>query len=296
MLTDFRYEFYNAGNRIDENMRFSISPSSAGYNPESNDVHSVGFWHLDAPKESFFTVPADIPSGNEVMRVNFADDIKRRFGKQGVVLIDAKWDAAKEDPEEELSKYPVAPNRDAAIVRGEAIWQLYLRRIVEGHLADCQNAMAAGGAPRAASGFTKKAFKLLNIADPGEQYFAGLKEAGKSAGNSNRDELLASVQQQQTALMGVVLAIAAGQKFDPELLKSLLPKMGPTTGAGPIASGIATGEIKKPVGEFDPKRAGLDGAVLEAKPGQVSTDAYDRKMPHGKKDRTAEAAKELTTK
>jgi hypothetical protein len=291
MESDFKYEFYNAGHRIQESMRFSISSSSAGFNADGNDTQSIGYWTLDARKEDFFFVPSEIASGNEILRVNFAQDIKRRFGKQGVVLIDPKHNPEKEDPEEVVSKYPVAPDREAAVARGEAIWLLHLRKIVEGHLADCQNAMAAGGAPRATAGFTKKAFKLLGIADPGEQYFLGLKETGKAAGLSGTNDILLAMQQQQTAMMAIVLAVASGEKIDPELLKALIPKAGAIP-IGPIASGVATGEIRKPVGEFDPKKAGLDGKAVEVKPGQVGLDAYDRHSK-GKSERAKNAERAL---
>jgi hypothetical protein len=277
---EFYYEFYNAGDRIDEHMRFSISASSAGFNSDDNSLQSCGFWRLDAPKESFFKVPAEISSGQEVMRVNFADDIKRRFGTRGVVLIDKKWNPENEDPDTELSQYPMAPTREAAIERGNALWQIYIRKIVEGHLADCQNAMAAGGAPRAASGFTKRAFKLLGVADPGEQYFQGLKEAGKHAASNETSALLLQIQQQNQAMMAVVLAVASGQKIDPDLLKALVTVPAAKIPLGQPTSFVATGEVKKPIGEFSAAKAGLD--------------VYDRKT-QGRKERAQAAEKELTT-
>jgi len=278
MESDFNYEFYNAGMRIDEHMRFSISASSAGFNSDGNDTQSLGYWHLHAPRESFFFVPAVIQSGLEEMRVNFAADIKRRFGKQGVVLVDAKWKPENEDPDKDVSEYAVAPTRELAQKRAEEIWQLHLKKIVEQHLADCQNAMAAGGAPRAAAGFTKKAFKILGIADPGEQYFAGLKDAGRNAAFSGQsNDVLLTLQQQNQTMMALVVAIASGQKVDPELLKALAPQPGKAP-IMPVTSGIATGEIKKPV-EFDSKKAGLD--------------VYDHKTA-GRKERAAAAEKALT--
>lgn len=295
MLTDFRYEFYNAGERIDEMMRFSISSSSAGFNAEGNDSQSVGFWHLNAPAESFFTVPAEMTSGNEVVRVNFATDIKQRLGRQGVVLVDPKWDPAVEDPDEELTKYPVAPNRDLARKRGAEIWQLHLETIVKAHLGDCENAMAAGGTPRAARGFTKKCFKMLGVADPGEAYFKGLKHGARPAGNGDAsNSVVLEIQRQNQAMMGIMLAIASGQKIDPEMLKALMPAPGAAP-AGPVMSGIATGEITKPMGEFDPAKAGLDGKPVEVKHGQVGLDAYDRKAA-AKKGRASAAERELVTR
>jgi hypothetical protein len=278
METGFHYKFYNAGVRIRESMRFSISSSSAGFNSDGNDTQSVGFWTLDAPKEDFFSVPAEIPSGQEILRVNFAADIQRRFGRQGVILIDPQWNPDKEDPDKDVSDYPVAPSEGLAVERGNVIWRLHLEKIVQQHLNDCQNAMAAGGAPRAAAGFTKKAFKLLGIADPGEQYFQGLKEAGKSATHSQNNDVLVAIQQQNQAMMGILLAVVSGEKIDPELLKALVPKPGQPI-PGQVTSGIATGKIDKPV-TFDPKKAGLD--------------VYDRKT-QSKSERAKAAEKELAT-
>lgn len=282
MQSDFFYEFYNAGQRIVEHLRFSISASSPGFNGDDKEGYSEGFWRMDAPKEGFFRVPTEIQSGNEVIRVRFAEDIRRRFGRIGIVLVNAKWDPETEDPDKDVSEYPEAPTREKAVERGQTIWQLWLRRIVQRHLDDCQNALAAGGAPRGAAGFTKRAFNLLGVADPGEQYFLGLKEQGKAAANASADSVLAAMQQQQTAMMRIILAIASGQKIDPELLKNLVPKAGPTGPlvAAPVMSGVATGEIKKPIGEFDSKKAGLD--------------AYDRKTKD-RDSRKKEAAEALAT-
>lgn len=297
MQSDFFYEFYNAGQRIVEHLRFSISASSLGFNGDDKEGYSCGFWRLDAPKESFFRVPAELQSGQEVVRVRFAEDIRRRFGMRGIVLIDPKWDPENEDPEKELSEYPVAPTKELGVERAAAIWQLWLKKIVEGHLADCQNAMAAGGAPRAAAGFTKRAFKMLGIADPGEQYFLGLKEAGKAHGAVSEDVKALITQMQaeqrvaqarQDALAGVLIALATGQKVDPELAKALMtPPPSVSTAAGlnvpqpgAVVSNVTTGTIKKPLGEFDPKKAGLD--------------VYDKKTA-GKKERAEKAAKALTT-
>jgi hypothetical protein len=293
MESGYHYEFYNAGDRIRESMRFSISESSVGFNSEEKPGGCLGYWTLDAGKEDFFLVPAEIQSGMEVLRVNFADDIKRKLGKRGVVLVDPKWKPENEDPEKEVSEYPIAPDKNAAVARAEEIWKLHLRRVVESHLADCQNSMAAGGAPRAAAGFTKKAFKLLGVADPGEQYFHGLKEAGKAAGNNQGNDVLLALQQQNQAMMAIILAVATGQKVDPELLKALAPQPGKTPIAQ-VVSGIATGEIKKPVGDFDPTKAGLDGKAVEVKPGQVGLEAYDRHTKP-KADRAKNAAKDLAT-
>lgn len=276
----FSYEFYNAGNRIQENMRFSISPTSAGFNSDGNEVHSYGFWPLDAPKEGFFRVPVEIKSGNETLRVQFADDVQRRFGKMGVILVDPDWDASKEDPEKDIQEYPIAPSRDAAVLRGEKIWKLWLRKIVEEHIADCQNAMAAGGAPRAARGFTKRAFEILGIGDPGEQYFLGLKEAGKTAGNGHVNEALLEIQGQNQAMMAIVLAIASGQKIDPELLKSMIVK--PANGSKLPAPAPIQTSVPENAGKVE---------VLSQEP-VTAAEPEERKFTD-RKSRSAAAAKAL---
>lgn len=227
--------FYNGGSRIDETFAFS--------HPEGGDIHFIGRWPLRAPKEGWFDVPSELELQNTTISVQFVRDIKQKFGPRGVVLLDPRWDPAKEDPDGELWKYPIAPTEELVIARADKLWNLYLRKIVEGHLADCQSAMAAGGAPRAATGFTKAALKLLNIQDPGEQYFLNLQKGiGNGHGGGVSDDVKAILAQQGTmmqTMMALMLQMAGGKPLDPEAIKTAMaPVQTPET----LTSGVMTGK------------------------------------------------------
>lgn len=256
--------FYNAGNRIDETFAFS--------QPEGGDIHFIGRWPLRAPKEGWFEVPSELELQNTTIAVQFVRDIKQKFGPRGVVMLDPRWDPAKEDPEGELWKYPLAPNEELVIARAEKLWTLYLRKIVQGHLDDCQSAMAAGGAPRAATGFTKSALKLLNIQDPGEQYFLNLqKGVGSNAGVSDDVKaILASQGTMMQTMMALMLQLASGKPLDPEAIKAAMtPVQTPET----LTSGVMTGKPKP----------------IENRPDGL--EAYDRKVkPKKERNEAAVAA------
>jgi hypothetical protein len=263
--------FYNAGYRISEVFAFSL--------PDGADIHVVGRWAFDVAKESWVDVPIQINVGAQELQVNFWKDVRTRFGARGVVLVDPSWDPAKEDPEGPLEKYAIAPTEELAIERGNALWLRYTRAIVDQHLSDCQNARGAGNSPRAAVGFTKHCLKIHGIEDPADRYFDDLKRGKVGGMSDDMKGVVLQMQQQNSALLAVVMAMATGQKVDPELLKAVVP---PATAQPPAASTsfVATGEIKKPLGEFDPKKAGLDGTPTKAA---------------GKGARTAAATKELVT-
>lgn len=264
-------QFFNAGDKIDEVIMFSISESSLGANSDDkSSKHSVGRWRLYAPAESWFAVPLEMDTGNETIRVNFSKDVYERFGKRGVVMLDPKHNPENEDPDRGLAFYAKAPTREAVELRAKALWQLYTRSIVDQHLADCQSALSVGGSPRGAVGFTAHCLKLNSISDPAEKYFKGLQD-GKPL-NGEIANIFAPILQQNQAMMAIVLAVATGQKVDPELLKNLIT---PTDAVIPAAvtSGIATGEIKKP----------------------LTDDQWDKhtKTPASKKERNEAAVKAL---
>lgn len=261
--------FYNAGNRIDETLRFS--------QPEGGDIHFIGYWPLRAPKEGWFEVPSELELQNTTIAVQFTRDIKQKFGPRGVVLLDPRWDPAKEDPDGELWKYPLAPTEELVIQRADALWKIYLRKIVEGHLADCQSAMAAGGAPRAAAGFTKSALNLLGIKDPGEQYFLNLQK-GPGAPSGVSDDvkaILVSQGQMMQTLATLIIAQASGKPLDPEAIKAAMAAVQtPET----LTSGVMTGHVTKPVDHT------LRGSGPDA-------DVFDRKVkPKSERNKAAVAA------
>lgn len=149
---------YNAGDRIKEPISYSL-PQSYG------DVHAVARWELDAPAQSFFSVPTDLQIGVEKIHVEFAYDIIRKFGERGVILV-------ADEGEEIAPESPMAATREEAEAKGKEFWRTYLEKIVRVHLEQCAEIRARGGAPRTAQGFTKRALKLLNMPDPGDELFA----------------------------------------------------------------------------------------------------------------------------
>jgi len=262
--------FFNAGDKIDEILPYSI--------PTGQDVHCIARWRLLAPKEEFFEVPTElsIAMTGETIAVQFARDISFKFGARGVVRIDPQYDPEKEDPEKGIEHYAYAVDKEAAVLRGREIWEAYLRKVVQSHLSDCESARAAGGAPRSAIGFTKRALKILNVQDPGEQYFRSLQHGGageQGAGNP----AIAALQQQNALMLQMMVALMQGKPVDPEALKKLAetPNAIGVKENGELAtSGVMTGEIKKPIvyGDVTPKAV---------------------QQPRGKSDRAKDAEKQF---
>jgi hypothetical protein len=238
--------FFNAGDKIEEVLPYSI--------PTGQDVHCIARWRMLAPKEDFFEVPTELEvvQTNDTIAVQFARDITTKFGSRGVVRVKPDYNAALEDPEKGIEHYPYATSKDGAIARGQELWEGYLRRIVQSHLNDCEAARAAGGAPRSAMGFTKRALKMLNVRDPGEEYFQSLRkgEAVDKGGNP----ALAALQAQNQLIMTMMLAILQGKPVAPEALKKLAETpnaIGVNKSGEVVTSGVMTGEIKKPITHED---------------------------------------------
>jgi hypothetical protein len=254
MEQGFGYRFYNAGKRISEMIKFSTTNSALGQAEHGDGISS---WPLEAPEKGWFFVPAEVDCGTETIRVTFKDDIRRKFGYMGVVLLDARHNSGNEDPEKDLQA--VASSEEAVIARAEKLWELYTLGVIEKHLADCDQALASGGRPRKASGFTKYCFKMHGKIDPGDTY---AHTADVKPGN---DQLLG-------ALTLALIAMAKGEKIDTAMLEKAATPSGAS--GKPVTSGIATGEIKKPI-------TGGDGWEKA------------KDVPKGKSDRGKEAAAAL---
>lgn len=288
------YYFYNAGKRIDEQWCFSISQTSAGYNPEDGEGrHSLGKFNFLAPEREWFFIPGEIQSGNETLRVNFPDDARRKFGNRGVVMLDPKYKLAGEDPDKDLSSYPIAPTRELVEERAAKLWDGWLETICSQHFEDVQNAMAQGNRPRAAAGFTVHALKLKGYKDPAAEYLLGLREgqSGKAPQAASSPELLGLVkgmQQQNQLMMTILMALASGEKIDPELIKNAM-----TPGDTAVPP-----KVHKPVAP--PENAGVvevegsPASSLEARIGRRES-GYETagKKFDDRKARTQAAAKEL---
>ncbi len=263
--------FYNAGDKIDNVLSYSL--------PEGSDIHTIARWPFIAEREAWVEVPTELTIGGQDISVPFHKDIQRNYGHRGVVKLDAKARVEPINSEESLDKQAVGRSEEECLARGAEIWQLYLRKVVESHIADCQAAMSAGGAPKTAVGFTKRALKLLGVVDPGEEYFLRLSKGEKpGALDSGVAQLVAQMQTQQQQMMAILLGFVTG-KLTPDEIKAALggtaaPAAEPAT-TKPVTSGIVTGKTKPDKG---PRETGLE--------------VYDRKVK-GKKDRASEAAKEL---
>jgi hypothetical protein len=261
------HRFYNAGSKIDEVFPFSL--------PEGADIHVIGRWNLLAPKEGWFEVPRELMVRDLTIAVQFAQDIKRRFGNRGVVMLDPAYDPSKEDEDKPLESYPVAPTEELVIERAEKLWDNYLEKICQSHLEDVQNAMSSGGAPRGARGFTVHALKLKGYRDPAQDYFLGMKEGqqGKAPAGASAEfaGMMAQMAKQNSMMMSIVLALATGQKIDPELLKqAIVPENGhaaPTvnTANRPIPDNAGVVEVE-----------GTGRTSLEQRVNRRSDDGYVR--------------------
>ncbi len=183
-----KIRMYNAGDRIKEPISFSI-PDTYG------DVHAIARWELDAPAQSFFSVPTEMRLGQgEKIKVEFPYDVARKFGVRGVVLIDEDEYGDKDIPDNQ----PFAATDEQAIEKGKSLWNAYLSEIARAHLDVCAAARAVGGAPRAAQGFTKRALKLMGQPDPGEHIFS---QQVQAASTNNPDVIAMKAQVDQMAAM-----------------------------------------------------------------------------------------------
>ena len=290
------YRFYNAGSKIDEQWPFSISPSSAGFNPEDgNGAHSIGKWNFVAPKAAWCFVPMELTSGNEVIRVNFAEDAKRKYGRRGLVMLDPRWDPTKEDSDKALETYPLAPTEQLCIERAERLWDLFLEEICSSHFDDVQNAMAQGNRPRAAHGFTIHALRMKGYRDPAADFLKGMREGqtGVVPQNGNSSEMvgvLRGIQEQNKLMTQLVLALATGQKIDPELLKAVVS---PESATAPISK-APTHSAEPPVNAGSMEIEGQPQSSLEARINRRTVE-YETAGVRvgGKQDRAKAAAKEL---
>lgn len=295
METGFGFKFYNAGKRISELFRFSTTDSSAG---QAEKGDGTSFWALEAPEKGWFFVPTEISAGTETIRVNFAEDIKRKFGHMGVVLLDPRYNRAEEDPDKELQGYAIAASEAGVIERAEEIWKLYLRSVVDNHMADCDQALSAGGRPRKASGFTRYALKVLAVDDPGQQ----LLNSNTQGVTGDVAAVLSAMQAQQSATNAILIALASGQKLDADMLKALsAPVAIGTPGARRIDTPpVRSGEERETM-EVDGQQAvGVEARIQRRNDGWEKGEGNRdkgtlslRNDARPKKERAAEAAKAL---
>lgn len=188
---------YNGGDRILETMIYT--------KPDGRDIHANGHFLVDAPAESFFEVPTELEDGVATVHVRFAQDLLRRHGHRGVILIDKNLDVDGIADSE-----PVAATEEQAKRKGRERWLEHCRNVVRKFEEEVAQARAQGGAPRRPSGFTKRALELLGIKDPTE---ALLLEAASS--KSELAELKDIVRRQQEQLAQLVAAQDGSSLLEP---------------------------------------------------------------------------------
>lgn len=161
--------FFNAGDRLNEPLTYSLQGLG--------DIHAIARFVIDAPSGDYFNVPTELKLVHDGTRipVDFPATIVRKFGDRGIVMVD---DEFVEDPEGQTEDVAIAANDKAAKDKGEALWNKYLDRICKRHIDNCQQARAAGGWPRAAEGFTKRALQIRGWQDPAEQMLQQMKTQG----------------------------------------------------------------------------------------------------------------------
>lgn len=217
-------KLYNGGDRLKERLLYSIKPEGPKDGLSFN-AHK----EIDAPAHSFFTLPDEIsaPSkGVARVPVYFHLDMATKHGHRGIVLIDPEMATDADDDT------PFARDEADAKEKGERLWHNHLVGTVQRHLDFCADTRAMGGAPKAASAFTRHAFKLLGLVDPATTIFEqqAVRKAAPPA-EPAADDGKKRVQQVQGQLLA--------EKRKSQLLQAKLD-------AAEKAAKLATPEIDQP--------------------------------------------------
>jgi hypothetical protein len=248
--TNKGYLFYNPGDRVLENIAFSI--------PGQGDIHAIANWTLDAQPESFFRVPTELRFTNgDRINVDFPATVLLRFKDRGVILVDDEWEVPED--EELAERLPMAKTEEEAKAKGERHWLKYIEKVVRTHIENCDRARAVGGFPREAQGFTKRAFKLLNMVDPAEKGFESYK-AAQAAPVTAASAELQSVEAQTIRkeldatkeMLAKVLRLLAARE-DTALDEQIESQV--ATGAAPAIEPLAPKPAAKPAAKPAPKAA-----------------------------------------
>ncbi len=153
--------FYNPGMRICERLAFDHPTNDV------KNVNLIAYYLVDAPQESFFTLPTQIPvstvDGEERMvSVDFAKRFQNSYRDYGVVRIDAKRKNVNPDDN-------IAANEKEAREKGDRLWRDFLEAKAREHIANVDQAVAAGVVPMRAKGVYAHALKVLRMQDPADK-------------------------------------------------------------------------------------------------------------------------------
>lgn len=187
-----KIRFYNAGDMIQDRFAFTL--------PDGPDIHASGFAEVKLNPKSFSEIETEYRVGPAVVRLQLDQDVLRRYGKRGVVLVDANLDPKKIGEDE-----PLALSDSDAEERGARLWLLYLREIVMRHEEENALVRSQGGARRSPGGFTRRAYKLLGLKVPGDEVLQAAAAAAGGAQPSNaKVEALEREMQELRALLAAL--------------------------------------------------------------------------------------------
>lgn len=197
--------FYNPGDHFSEPMNYSMTTGMS-------DIHAIARWTVDAPQKSFFQVPTELRfSDNTRQSIDFPSTVVTRFKSRGVIMIDEEWEPGEDDDEND--RMPFARTDSDAVVKGDRLWIEYLQTVVTQHIDQCNRAKAQGGMPLAASGFARRAFKLLNMVDPAQHAFEQLQKKPDEI-TSDRER---SLQAQIDGLTNLVHSMASKKEAEKDV-------------------------------------------------------------------------------
>lgn len=154
------HKLYNAGDRIKELMLYSVKAAD-------KDLNWIARKEIDLPEHGFSAISDEIalPNSGQRIPVNFHLDLPMRHGHRGLVLINKEMATDVDDDT------PYARDEKDARAKGDRLWRNHLINTVQRHVDLCAALRASGAAPKAASNFTLRAFRLLGLKDPAELIF-----------------------------------------------------------------------------------------------------------------------------
>jgi hypothetical protein len=261
-----KIKFYNAGDKIEEPISFSL-PANHG------DAHATGRWNMLAPA-AFFFVPTEIKlvdGTQNPMRLRHDHrtqvrhsrcDHDRRRTRIG------RWRGQPHHPRRAaVRSHGCAGCQE----KGKEFWKKYLEGIANVHIEECQRARASGGFGREASGFTKRAFKLLGWRDPAAEMLDGLRSNKPQGAEVGGDALtlLAGIMAQLQAMNGRIQKLEGDpqaentqQRLDREADAEALYNKAHK----PAANTVATKKIVVPAKGVAPQKLVRPGVTRDTAP------------------------------
>lgn len=205
---------YNAGDRLKESIKFTSRNSKEDF----KQYNWLAYYQVDAPAQSFFTLPDEVKiAASEQgpalrLPVNIFADMAAKHGHKGIVAVDPERATPVEDNE------PFAATKEEAKEKAERLWIEHLDKTIQDHLELCYANRAIGAAPKPASHFTKRAFKLRQMTDPGAMTFssaqADVNAMKADAAEKKASDVAAEKDKQIADLQEQLAQVLRGQKLE----------------------------------------------------------------------------------